>query len=142
MVNEMSVDVDDNIKRQVKEIFQHMKNQVTAKLFVDKEKCLTCAQTKEIIELLAELAPENMIKIELFNKEENPPEIKKYNIERFPTIILHGKEEQSKLSEFPASQILPARPLPPVCSSAKTTRPSLEILPAYSPATSLVLAVD
>ncbi|MHA1217752.1 MAG: hypothetical protein ACTSO5_03605 [Candidatus Heimdallarchaeaceae archaeon] len=52
----MSVDVDDNIKRQVREIFQHMENQVTAKLFVDKEKCLTCAQTKEIMELLAELA--------------------------------------------------------------------------------------
>ncbi|MCE7748846.1 MAG: glutaredoxin [Candidatus Heimdallarchaeota archaeon] len=91
----MSVDVDDNIKRQVKEIFQHMENQVTAKLFVDKEKCLTCAQTKEIMEMLAELAPENMIKVELFNKEENPPEIQKYNIERFPTIILHGKEERN-----------------------------------------------
>jgi len=66
-----------------------MENQVTAKLFVDKEKCLTCAQTKEIMDLLAELAPKDLLKVELYNKEENPPEIQKYKIERYPTIILH-----------------------------------------------------
>ncbi len=89
----MSVDVDDNIKRQVKEIFQHMENEVTAKLFVDKDKCLTCAQTKEILELLAELAPENKLKVVIFNKEDNPPEIEQYEVRRFPTILLHGDEE-------------------------------------------------
>ena len=91
----MSIDVDDNIKRQVKEIFQHMENQVIAKLFIDKEHCLTCNQTKEILELLAELAPENMIKIEMYNKGENPPEIDKYNITRYPTILLHGDKEHN-----------------------------------------------
>ncbi|MHA1551341.1 MAG: protein disulfide oxidoreductase [Candidatus Heimdallarchaeaceae archaeon] len=89
----MSVEVDDNIKRQVKEIFQHMENKVIAKLFVDKDRCLTCAQTKEILELLAELAPENMIVIEEYIREDNPPEAEKYNIERYPTIILHGDKE-------------------------------------------------
>jgi glutaredoxin-like protein len=89
----MSLEVDDNIKRQVKEIFQHMENEVIAKLFVDKDRCLTCAQTKELLELLAELAPENMIVIEEFNREDDPPEAKKYNVERYPTIILHGDKE-------------------------------------------------
>ncbi len=89
----MSVDVDDNIKRQVKEIFQHMENEVIAKLFVDKDKCLTCAQTKEILELLVELAPEGKLKLILFNKEDNPPEIDKYGVKRFPTILLHGDED-------------------------------------------------
>ena len=86
----MSVEIDDNIKRQVKEIFQHMENKVYAKLFADKDRCLTCAQTKEILELLSELAPEEMLVVETFDREENPPEIEKYKIERYPTIILHG----------------------------------------------------
>ncbi|MCE7741515.1 MAG: glutaredoxin [Candidatus Heimdallarchaeota archaeon] len=89
----MSVDVDDNIKRQVKEIFKHMENEVSVKLFVDKDKCLTCAQTKEILELLVELAPENKLVLTIFNKEDNPPEIDKYGVKRFPTILLHGDEE-------------------------------------------------
>ncbi|NPD89146.1 MAG: glutaredoxin [Asgard group archaeon] len=89
----MSLDVDENIKRQVKEIFQHMENIVYVKLFADKDRCLTCAQTKEIIELLAELAPENMIDITVYDQEDNPPEIQKYNVERFPTILLHGEKE-------------------------------------------------
>lgn len=89
----MSVDVDDNIKRQVTEIFQHMENVVFAKLFVDKDKCLTCAQTKEILELLVELAPEGKIDLTVYNKEDNPPEIEKYGVERYPTILLHGDEE-------------------------------------------------
>ncbi len=65
----MSLEVDDNIKRQVKEIFQHMENKVYVKLFTDKDRCLTCAQTKEILELLAELAPENMIEITMYERE-------------------------------------------------------------------------
>ena len=89
----MSVEVDDNIKRQVKEIFQHMENKVYAKLFADKDRCLTCAQTKEILELLSELAPKGMLVIETFDRGENQAEIEKYKIERYPTIILHGDEE-------------------------------------------------
>lgn len=91
----MSLEVDDNIKRQVKEIFQHMENIVYVKLFADKDRCLTCAQTKEILELLAELAPENMIEITTYEREDNPPEIEKYEVERFPTIILHGDTEHN-----------------------------------------------
>ncbi len=91
----MSLEVDDNIKRQVKEIFQHMENKVYVKFFADKDRCLTCAQTKEILELLAELAPENMIEITTYEREDNPPEIEKYGIERFPTIILHGDTEHN-----------------------------------------------
>ena len=74
----MSVEVDDNIKRQVKEIFQHMEKEVIVKLFVDKDKCLTCTQTKQILELLVELAPEGKLKLDIYNKEDNPPEINKY----------------------------------------------------------------
>jgi len=93
IVMKMSVEVDDNIKRQVKEIFQHMENQVIAKLFVDKNKCLTCTQTHEILELLAELAPEGKLRIDIYNKNDNPTEIEQYKVERYPTILLHGDEE-------------------------------------------------
>jgi len=93
IVIKMSVEVDDNIKRQVKEIFQHMEKEVIVKLFVDKDKCLTCTQTKQILELLVELAPEGKLKLDIYNKEDNPPEINKYEVKRFPTILIHGDEE-------------------------------------------------
>ncbi|MHA2357320.1 MAG: protein disulfide oxidoreductase, partial [Candidatus Heimdallarchaeaceae archaeon] len=89
----MSLDVDENIKRQVKEIFQHMENKVYAKLFVDKEYCLTCTQTNEILTLLSELAPEDMLNVTVYNKEEGSPEFEKYNVSRYPTIVLHGDKE-------------------------------------------------
>ena len=89
----MSVEVDENIKRQVREIFQHMENEVNVKLFGDKDRCLTCAQTKEILELLVELAPEGKLKLNIYNVEDNAPEIKQYGVDKFPTILLHGDEE-------------------------------------------------
>ena len=91
----MSVEVDDSIKRQVKEIFQHMENKVYAKLFVDKDRCLTCTQTKDILEMLAELAPEGMFVVETYYTEDNPPEMEKYGVKLFPTIILHGDKEHN-----------------------------------------------
>lgn len=72
-----------------------MENKVYANLFIDKERCLTCSQTKEILELLSELAPEGMIEINLFNKEDNPSELDEYKIERYPTIILHGDKKHN-----------------------------------------------
>ena len=47
----MSINVDENVQRQVREIFQHMEKTVTIKLFIDKEKCLTCHETKAILEI-------------------------------------------------------------------------------------------
>ncbi|MHA1667954.1 MAG: protein disulfide oxidoreductase [Candidatus Heimdallarchaeaceae archaeon] len=90
----MAIDVDENIKRQVREIFQHMDKVVYVKLFVDKDRCLTCAQTKEILELLKELAPEGKIEIHEYFREEHPDEIKEYNVENYPTILLHGENRK------------------------------------------------
>ena len=64
----MSVNVDENVQRQVREIFQHMEKTVTIKLFIDKEKCLTCHETKAILEMLKELAPKDKIEIIEFIK--------------------------------------------------------------------------
>jgi glutaredoxin-like protein len=70
-----------------------MENKVYAKLFVDKEYCLTCTQTNEILTLLSELAPEDMLNVTVYNKEEGSPEFEKYNVSRYPTIVLHGDKE-------------------------------------------------
>ena len=85
----------NNMKKGIKQGLyrKNLKPDVIAKLFVDKDRCLTCVQTKEIIELLAELAPEDKIKVIIYNKEEKPPEIKEYGIHSFPTILLHGDKE-------------------------------------------------
>ncbi len=87
----MSVNVDENVQRQVREIFQHMEKTVTIKLFIDKEKCLTCHETKAILEMLKELAPKDKIEIIEFLKEDNPPEIEEYSVKYYPSTFIEGE---------------------------------------------------
>jgi len=93
----MSINISDDIKHQVKEMLLHMENTVTAKLFLSDDRCLTCNETKEIIKIIADLAPEGKIKLEEYKTGENDDEIEKYGIENFPAIILEGSSVKGKL---------------------------------------------
>jgi len=90
----MTVEIDESVKRQVREIFGHMENKVIAKLFLSEDRCLTCAETKEIMYILQELAPEGKLEIQEFHREDNPPEITKYKIEKYPTLILQSETKE------------------------------------------------
>ncbi len=90
----MSLDIEDNVKRQVEELLKHMQNTVTIKLFVSEERCLTCKQTEEILQLIKTLAPENKIDLQIYNKEKDSETFKKYHVTRFPTTILYGGHDR------------------------------------------------
>lgn len=93
----MTVEIDESVKRQVREIFGHMENKVIAKLFLSEDRCLTCNETKEIMEVLRDLAPEGKLEIQEFHREDNPPEIEQYNIDKYPTLILHNETNEANV---------------------------------------------
>ncbi len=85
----MSLKVDENIKRQVAEMFKHMEKAVIAKIFLSDERCFSCNETLQILNLLGELAPKEKLIIKQFKTGENDEEIKAHNVDRFPTVILN-----------------------------------------------------
>jgi len=93
----MTVQIDDNIKRQVSELLKHMDKPVMAKLFVSEERCLTCQETKEILEIIGSLAPEGKLNIELYEKEKDNEIIEQYEIVNYPAIFLEGEAVKGKL---------------------------------------------
>ncbi|MHA1303979.1 MAG: protein disulfide oxidoreductase [Candidatus Heimdallarchaeaceae archaeon] len=100
----MSINIDDNIKRQVSEMLKHMEQVVLAKLFLAEDRCLTCSETKEIMKIIAELAPEGKLKIEEYRKEKDATVFSEYGIINYPAIILEGEsvKGQVKLTGIPS----------------------------------------
>ncbi|MFB6470838.1 MAG: thioredoxin family protein [Vulcanisaeta sp. AZ3] len=88
------IEVDEETKEVIKEILSQMKNPVEV-LFFTSNTCGNrdtnwCVPTEELLDLLASLAPPNMLTIKKIKFEENSDLFTKYNVEpqRVPVIYL------------------------------------------------------
>ncbi len=93
----MSINIDESIKQQVREILKNITNVVTVKVFLSENRCLTCNETVAIMNIIKDLAPEGKIKIEEYHAEKDGEELKKYNIVNFPAVILEGDSVKGRM---------------------------------------------
>lgn len=91
LVVRIGMKIDEETKRMIKEIFKKLKNNVKIYHFrpIERE-CLYCDDTVEILKILSNLSNNKISIIEL---DEKSPEARKYNIDKFQAILLHGIEE-------------------------------------------------
>jgi glutaredoxin-like protein len=87
----MVVEMDDATREQVKEMFENLSNDVTIHLFTESDKCLYCNDTRDMVEMVAELS--DMIKVEEHQGSLEGSLAKKLGVKHHPAIVLHGKEE-------------------------------------------------
>jgi glutaredoxin-like protein len=87
----MVVEMDQETRGQVKDLFQQLDSVVKIHLFLKEHKCLYCGDTKKLAELIAELSD----KIEISEHYDKPGEGKaeEFGVQRVPAIVLEGKEK-------------------------------------------------
>ena len=84
----MSIRVSEEVIEYVKKKFRELKDRVNI-YFFESEECETCDQIAEILDLLKGLSP----KITVRRLSSNSPEAKRFSIDLFPAILIHGREE-------------------------------------------------
>lgn len=77
--------LDQNAQTQIKDLFQQMDKPITIVLFTKEEPCLTCVETKQLLEEVSELSD----KITLVTKDlyEDIEEATKYDITLTPSFV-------------------------------------------------------
>jgi glutaredoxin-like protein len=82
----MSKLFNDDIRKQLRDVFKDMPKQMTLGLFIDESGCQSCLETKEYMEEVAELGLK--INLETYDIHRDAEIAKLYNIEMVPSIVL------------------------------------------------------
>ncbi|TFG26344.1 glutaredoxin [Candidatus Thorarchaeota archaeon] len=86
----MVIELDDATKEQIIEMFENLVNDVTIHLFTGDHSCLYCNDTRDMVELVAELS--DKVKVEEHKGSLTSEAAKKMGVEHHPAIVLHGLE--------------------------------------------------
>lgn len=79
--------LDDNIKKQVKELFADLENPVKVLFFGSgKENCEYCEETKGLLTEIVEL--DDRFSLEVYDLEENAELAEQYNVNKAPTTVI------------------------------------------------------
>ncbi len=82
--------LDENVKGQLKEIFEGLKDDVTIALFTKETGCETCADTKEYMEDAAGLS--DKLHFAHYDLEKDAERASEYGVDKVPAIVLLDKE--------------------------------------------------
>ncbi len=89
----MAIEMDEATKRQVTDLLSRMEDKVTIHLFLSQNHCLLCNETRELVEIIAGLAPEGKLELDVCECETDTEEAKKYKIDKHPAIVIEGKNK-------------------------------------------------
>jgi glutaredoxin-like protein len=82
--------LNEEIKKQLEEIFEPMKNEVTIALFTSKENCQSCEDTKTFVTEMAEI--NEKIKLEVYDLKADAELVETLQVKRTPAIVLLGED--------------------------------------------------
>lgn len=85
----MVVELDDETRRQLIELFKRLRNPVKIYLFTTRGHCLYCNETEAIVDEVASLS--KLIEVVKCECETDSEEARRFGVERHPAIIIHGE---------------------------------------------------
>jgi alkyl hydroperoxide reductase subunit AhpF len=89
--------LDDNITKQIKEVFSNLENQVEILVFTSKNDCEFCDDTTELLKEVCELSPK--LKYQGVDIDSEGSLVKQYHISRTPAIAVLGQVD-GKMMDF------------------------------------------
>lgn len=89
--------LDENIKKQVSELFSGLKNPVEILFFgsQEKERCQYCEETKQLLQEVSDLSPQ--ISVSHFDMEADADAAQQYKVDGIPAFVLVGKEGDQRI---------------------------------------------
>lgn len=78
--------LDEEIVKQLSEMFASLKNPVALLYFGNQTDCEYCPQTLQLLEEIAAIS--DKLELHSFDEDENPEELKKFNVDKVPGIVI------------------------------------------------------
>jgi glutaredoxin-like protein len=83
--------LNKKVIKQLQEVFEVLKKEVTLKYFTQSIECQFCSDTRELLEEVAEISKK--IKLEVYDFVEDKEEVEKYNIDKIPAIVVMDEKD-------------------------------------------------
>ena len=87
----MVVEIEEEMKGQIMELFEPMVNDVTIHLFVKDHDCLYCNDTTALVTQVSELSEK--VKLEVHKGDIKKGKAVEFGVKHVPAIVLHGEKE-------------------------------------------------
>lgn len=82
--------LNDDVIKQIQEVFEGLKNPVHIMFFGSKENCQYCDETRQLVEEVAALS--DLISLEIYDMEADSDLAAKYNVDKAPGVAIAAKE--------------------------------------------------
>lgn len=95
--------IEEKDRETIRNMFSEMQGTTHIRFFSSKDGCDYCDDTQEILEELAELS--ERIDLQLFDKDANPDEVQRLNVDKYPAIVFvkeDGTDIGVRFSGIPA----------------------------------------
>ncbi|MBD3408338.1 MAG: glutaredoxin [Candidatus Lokiarchaeota archaeon] len=87
----MVIEIEDEMKAQIIEMFDVITNDVTIHVFLKEHDCLYCNDTQALADQVAELS--ERVRVKIHKGSEGAILMEELGVEMHPAIVLHGKEK-------------------------------------------------
>ena len=88
-MSDHKVKIEDKILEQIKEMFNSIDSEVTLHMFTQKDHCLLCNETLDLVEQVS--AQSDKVILDHCECDINSEKAQKWKIERHPAIVVEGK---------------------------------------------------
>ena len=89
--------LNDDITKQIREVFDGLKNPVHIMFFGSKKDCQYCDDTRQLVEEVAALS--DLMSIEIYDMEVDADLAVKYNVDKAPGVVIAAKEGE-QITDF------------------------------------------
>jgi len=89
--------LNDDITKQIREVFEGIKNPVHLMFFGSQSNCAYCDDTRQLVEEVAALS--DLISIAIYDMESDTDLAAKYNVDKAPGLVIAAKEDE-QITDF------------------------------------------
>ena len=82
--------LNDDITKQIKEVFEELKNPVHLMFFGSRSNCPYCDDTRQLVEEVAAIS--DLLTVEIYDMESDSDLAAKYHVDKAPGLVIAAKE--------------------------------------------------
>jgi glutaredoxin-like protein len=89
--------LNDDITKQIREVFEGLKNPVHLMFFGSQSNCAYCDDTRQLVEEVAALS--DLMSIAIYDMDSDADLAAKYNVDKAPGLVIAAKEDE-QITDF------------------------------------------
>lgn len=82
--------LNDDIKSQIKEVFKELRSPVEILFFGQRENCVYCEDTRQLVEEVVALS--DKLSLSIYDMDDQPEIASQYRVDKTPGLVIAGRE--------------------------------------------------